>query len=116
MIKIYHNPRCAKSRAGLKYIESRNISCEVIDYIEKPLTAEVIKRLIMKLNIKPVDLVRTNDEVYKKELKGRNFTNEEWIKILEQNPRLIKRPVVEGRYKAVIAIPETAIDIILKDI
>ena len=59
----------------------------------------------MKLNLRPSQAVRTQDEIFRKELKGKVFTDDEWIKIILQNPSLLQRPIVEGRYKAVIAVP-----------
>jgi arsenate reductase (glutaredoxin) len=105
MIKIYHNPRCAKSRDGLNYLREKGISCDVIHYFDNPLTAEDLKRILMKLNLKPFQVVRTQEEMYRKELKGRKFTDEEWITIIVQNPKLLQRPIIEGRYKAVVAVP-----------
>jgi arsenate reductase (glutaredoxin) len=105
MIKIYHNPRCAKSREGLQYLIEHGIPFEVIKYLERPMAAEVLKTLLMKLNMKPVQVIRTQEELYRRELKGRNFTDEEWIDIIIQNPRLMQRPIVESKYKAVVAIP-----------
>jgi arsenate reductase len=59
----------------------------------------------MKLNIKPFELVRTQEEYYRKELKGLNLTDEEWIREMTENPKLIRRPIVEGKYRAVIGDP-----------
>jgi arsenate reductase (glutaredoxin) len=105
MLKIYHNPRCAKSREGLNYLAEHGIAFEVIQYLDNLLKAEDLKRILMKLNLKPFQVIRTQEELYRKELKSKTFTNDEWIEIILQNPRLLQRPIVEGKYKAVIAIP-----------
>ncbi|HAQ64660.1 MAG TPA: arsenate reductase [Bacteroidales bacterium] len=105
MLKIYHNPRCRKSRAGLEYVQSKTESFEVVDYLNKPLTAAELEVLIMKLGIKPAELVRTQEEYFKQNLKGKQFNDHEWIKILAENPKLIRRPIVESKYKAVVADP-----------
>ncbi len=105
MIKIYHNPRCKKSREGLQYLKEKSVEFEVIDYISSPLAVEELKEILLKMNKKPAELVRKQEEYYKKELKGRNFTDEEWLRILVENPRLIRRPVIVGKYKAVIGQP-----------
>jgi arsenate reductase len=110
MVKIYHNPRCKKSRAGLKHLENKGVEFEVVEYIKEPMSEEELKGLIMKMNRKPLDLVRTQEEVFRKELKGRNFTDEEWIKILLENPKLIKRPIITKEYKAVWADPPEEMD------
>ena len=64
----------------------------------------------MKLNLKPSQVVRIQEELYRKELKGKAFSDEEWMRIIVQNPRLLQRPIVEGKYKAVIAIPAERIE------
>ncbi len=105
MLKIYHNPRCKNSRNGLQYLKDRSVDFEVINYLEKPFTASELGEVFMKLNIKPEQAVRKQEEVYKRELKGKTFTDEEWIQIIIENPKLLQRPVVVGKYKAVIAQP-----------
>lgn len=113
MLKIFHNPRCKKSCEALKYLKEKGIEVEIIKYINKGLNKEEIKEILLKLNKKPSDIVRTQEDYYKKELKGKNFTDDEWIQIITENPRLIKRPIVVGRYKAVIAQPPSLSDVLI---
>jgi len=110
MLTIYHNPRCKKSRAGLAFLEEKGLEKEVKLYLADPLSEEDLRRIIMKLNIPAQELVRTQEDLYKKELKGQNFTEDEWIKILLENPKLIRRPIIECKYKAVIGDPVTYIE------
>jgi arsenate reductase len=110
-MNIYHNPRCKKSRAGLEYLQEKGVEPEVVKYMkDAPLTEEKLKELLMKLNEKPQNIIRTQEKVYKDNFKGKNFTEDEWVKILVENPRLIQRPIVEGKYKAVIGNPPQNID------
>ena len=95
MLTIYHNPRCKKSRAGLQHIIEKNMEHQVREYLKDPLSFE---------------LIRTQEEYFRKELKGLNFNNEEWIKVMVENPKLIHRPIVEGKYKAVVGDPVENID------
>lgn len=104
-IIIYHNPRCKKSRAGLAFLIENGVEPETREYLKEPLSVEELKRILMKLNIPAAELVRTQEDQYKKELKGMNFTEDEWIRILLENPKLIRRPIVEAKYKAVIGDP-----------
>jgi len=110
MYTVYHNPRCKKSRAGLQYVIDLNREFQVREYLKDPLTEAELTSLIMKLHVKPKELVRTQEEVYKKELKGLNLNDEEWIKVMVENPKLIHRPIVEGKYKAVVGDPPENID------
>jgi len=110
MVTVYHNPRCKKSRAGLQYLIEKNMKYQVREYLKDTLTETELTALVMKLNVKPFDLVRTQEDYYRKELKGLKFTDQEWIKVMVENPKLIHRPIVEGRYKAVLGDPVENID------
>lgn len=113
-MKIYHNPRCKKSRAGLEHLQEKGVEPEVVKYMkDTPLTEEKLKELLMKLNEKPQNIIRTQEKIYKDNFKGKNFTEDEWVKILVENPRLIQRPIVESKYKAVIGNPPQNIDDLL---
>jgi arsenate reductase len=110
MVTVYHNPRCKKSRAGLQHIIDKNIEHQVREYLKDPLTEEELSTLLMKLNKKPVEMIRTQEEYFRKELKGLNFNEEEWIRVMVENPKLIHRPIVAGKYKAVLGDPVENID------
>ena len=110
MIKIYHNPRCKKSRAGLQHLEKKGEAFEVVEYLKAPIDEKELGDVLVKLNLKPQDLVRTQEELYKKELRGKQFTDAEWIKLLVENPKLIQRPIVVKGYKAVWAEPPEEMD------
>jgi arsenate reductase (glutaredoxin) len=102
---IYHNPRCRKSREGLKYLIDNKIEHSIVDYMNTNLTVRQLKEILLKLNKKASEIVRNQEGIYKKELKGRKFEEEEWIKIIISEPRLLIRPIVVAKHKAVIAIP-----------
>jgi arsenate reductase (glutaredoxin) len=112
---IYHNSRCRKSRAGLDYLLSHTTDVEVIEYLKSGLDTKDLETIVMKLNVSAVDLVRTQEEEYKNSLRGRSFTEEEWIKIICNNPKLLRRPIVVNRYKAVIADPPDLMDVLFKE-
>lgn len=113
MLKVYHNPRCRKSRAGLEQVKLKSSEYEVIDYIKNPLSNAELKKLLGKLGKKPFEIVRIQEDFYKKELKGKELSDEEWIKILSENPRLIQRPIIETGETAIIGDPVENIDNIL---
>ena len=112
MIRIYHHPRCKKSRAGLKYLEGKGVDFEIFKYLKNPLTEKEFKIILMKMNASPQDVIRTQEEIYRKQFKGKSFTDDEWVKILLENPKLIKRPIVEKEYKAVWADPCENMDVL----
>lgn len=105
MIRIYHNPQCKKSRAGLAYLQVKNIDFEVVEYIKKPLDAAQLKQLIAKTGLRPKDLVRTQEVIFKQLYKDQTLTDAQWIDLLAANPRLLKRPIFESDESAVWADP-----------
>jgi len=112
MYTIYHNPRCKKSRAGLQYIQERTKDFEVVEYLKNPISEELFKNLLMKLNLRPQDMVRTQEAIYKSDFKGKNFTDDEWVTIMIENPKLIKRPIVVRGNKAVWGDPADNLEIL----
>lgn len=113
MIRIYHNPRCRKSRAGLEYLQDKTGEFETIDYIKMGISPEEIREILAKMNTSASNLVRTQEDYYKKMLKGKDIQDEEWISILSENPRLIQRPIIVTEHKAVLGQPPENIDKLL---
>lgn len=113
MLTIYHNPRCSKSREGVQFLEENNIDFQVVKYLNEPLSESELKEIIGKLGIKPIELVRTKEEIWKKNYKDKSLTDDEIIKAMHENPRLIERPIVVNGDKAVIARPFSLIKNIL---
>jgi arsenate reductase len=105
MLRIYHNNRCSKSRAGLDFIKEKGLEIEIIDYLKNPLTEDQLNLLLVKLHLKAKDIIRTQEDTYKKQFKGKNFNDEEWVKILVEFPNLIQRPIIEKKHSAVIGNP-----------
>ena len=112
-MKIYHNPRCRKSREGIKYLESKKINFEVIDYIKNNLSSDQIKNILKKLQLKPIELVRKNEVIWKDKYKGKEFTDDQLMKILSNEPKLIERPIIVSEKLAVIGRPAENIDKLL---
>jgi arsenate reductase (glutaredoxin) len=110
--RIYHNSRCKKSREGLDYLNTKTTNSIVVEYLKTGIKPEQLKILLMKLNLPASSLVRTQEEEYKTSLRGKTFSEDEWIKILCNNPRLLRRPIIETRYKAIIADPPQEMDIL----
>jgi arsenate reductase (glutaredoxin) len=113
MLKIYHNPRCKKSREGLLYLQQKGVEFEIVEYLKNPLTEKEILDLLMLLNKKPIEIIRTQEDLFKKEYKSLKLTDGEWIKIISKNPILLQRPIVAKKHKAVIGQPPQNIDILL---
>lgn len=105
MIKIYHNPRCRKSREGLLILENSGKKFDVIKYLDNPLTFEELSEIIELLKISPVQLVRKNEKIWKENYKNKDLNDKEIIQAMVNNPKLIERPIVVYNSKAVIGRP-----------
>ncbi|OIQ29101.1 MAG: arsenate reductase (glutaredoxin) [Bacteroidetes bacterium MedPE-SWsnd-G2] len=109
MTKIYHNPRCSKSRQGLALLEEQNETIEIIKYLDTPLTTNQLSDLIKMLGISPLQLVRKNEAIWKENYKSKSLSDNELISAMVEHPKLIERPIVVKNGKAVIGRPPTNI-------
>jgi arsenate reductase len=104
-VTIYHNPRCSKSRDTLALIEGKGIEPQVIEYLKTPPTKEELRGLLKKLGMKPGQLVRKGEDVYKQKFAGKVLSDEQWLDALAKNPILIERPIVVKGSQAVLGRP-----------
>lgn len=114
MITIYHNPRCTKSREGLCELEDLKQDFIIRKYLDEPFSKQELEEVIQKLGIKPIELVRTKETIWKEQFKEKDLTDAEIIEAMLNNPKLIERPIVVNGNKAVIARPKERIQEILK--
>ncbi len=105
MIKVLHNNTCSKSRAILEHLDENNVPFEIIDFMETPLTEMELTTLLKKLNTDVQGLIRKNDRLYQEKFAGKDYSEEEWIKILTENPSLIQRPILIKGAVAMVGRP-----------
>ncbi|WP_196888343.1 arsenate reductase (glutaredoxin) [Aureivirga sp. CE67] len=113
MIKIYHNPRCSKSRQGLAILENSGKEFETIKYLDTPPSEQELKDILALLDISPINLVRKGEAIWKENYKGKDLSDAEIIKAMVENPKLIERPIVINEKKAVIGRPPENIESII---
>ncbi len=109
-VKIFHNPRCSKSRQTLQLLQEKNIAVEVIEYLKTPPTKAELVDILQKLNIEPRALMRKNEAEYK--ATGMNNTalsDDELIAGMVATPKLIERPIVLANGKAAIGRPPESV-------
>jgi arsenate reductase len=112
-MKLYHNPRCSKSREGLAILKKANLDFEIVEYLKTPLTKEELSNIVKKLNIEPIDLVRKNERVWKENFRGQKLDNEQVLEAMVQYPKLIERPIlINGNLGVIGRPPEQLISII----
>lgn len=112
-MQLYHNPRCAKSREALKFLQDKGMEVDIIDYIKNPPSKAEFKRILKKLGIKAEELLRKNEKLYKEEYKEKSLKNDEWIQVMLDNPKLMERPIFINGEQAVLARPADKIQEIL---
>ena len=113
MYTVLHNSRCGKSRDAIKVMEEAAVEFEVREYLKDELTFEELKNVIVKLNVSPIEIVRTNESIWKEQFKGNDYTDDELISIMIENPKLIQRPIVIKDGVGVVGRPvENIIDFI----
>lgn len=104
-MKIYHNPRCSKSRQTLQIITDSGFEPEIIEYLKDIPSKEELKSLIGLLGIKPFDLLRRGEVDFKENFKGKDLSDDQWIDAMINFPKLIERPIVVKGKKAVLGRP-----------
>ncbi len=105
-IKIYHNPRCSKSRQTLELLNENGVNAEIVEYLKTPLSASDIETLAKLLSVASVrDMMRTKEDIYKS-LNLKDVSDETTlINAMVENPKLIERPIVVNKNKAAIGRP-----------
>ncbi|MBT4519139.1 MAG: arsenate reductase (glutaredoxin) [Halieaceae bacterium] len=106
-VRIYHNPRCSKSRASLQLLNDKGIEPEIVLYLDVPPSIEELKDVVAKLGLGAGALIRYNEDLAK-ELgiaKSDQRSEHEWLALMNENPVLIERPIIVSGNKAVIGRP-----------
>ncbi|MBX2826937.1 MAG: arsenate reductase (glutaredoxin) [Flavobacteriaceae bacterium] len=105
MTKIYHNPRCRKSRETLQLLEEKGENIEIVLYLETSPSKEELSHIIELLGIAPIDLVRKGESIWKEQFKGKEMTPTQVINAMVKHPKLIERPIVIKNGRAALGRP-----------
>jgi arsenate reductase len=100
-----HNPRCRKSRETLQILKDKNIDFEEILYLENTPSKIEMKNILALLGKSPQEIIRKGESIFKENFKGKVLSDDEWLDVLVQYPKLIERPIVYNKDKAVIGRP-----------
>ena len=104
-MKIYHNPRCKKSRETLLLIQQKRINIEIIPYLDSKLTVLEIKQILKKLNIRAMELIRKHEKIWKEQNNKETLKEIDLINLMIKYPKIIERPIVISGNKAIIGRP-----------
>ena len=109
-VKIWHNPRCSKSRATLAILEEKGVDLKIIPYLETPPSEAELDTVLTHLGLEPRELMRKGEEAYKaNNLGDETMTRAALIAAMVKNPILIERPVVLNGEKAAIGRPPESV-------
>ncbi|GGA82177.1 arsenate reductase [Neiella marina] len=104
--RIYHNPRCSKSRQTLALLQENGIEPEIVEYLKTPPTPDEIENLAELLELTPRQMMRTKEAEYKEQqLDGDDVTAAALINAMAKTPKLLERPIVVKGEQAVIGRP-----------
>jgi arsenate reductase (glutaredoxin) len=113
-VKIYHNPRCTKSRQTLQLLKDHGVEPEIIEYLKTPPSVQELSDILDKLGMQPRDLIRKQEVEYKSNgLDNKELDNDSILRAMVENPILIERPIVVTDNKAAIGRPpENVLDLL----
>ncbi|MGB1950337.1 MAG: arsenate reductase (glutaredoxin) [Marinobacter sp.] len=104
--RIFHNPRCSKSRQTLELLTARGIEPEIIRYLETPPTERELRQILNRLGLEPRQLMRKGEKEYREQhLDDDALSDDELIHAMVATPRLIERPIVVHGDKAALGRP-----------
>ncbi|MGI9405338.1 MAG: arsenate reductase (glutaredoxin), partial [Hyphomicrobiaceae bacterium] len=110
MVRLYHNPRCSKSRAALALLEERGVEIDIVTYLDGDLSEDALRDLLKKLGLGPRDVMRSGEAVFKELGLGEPSLGDDALtKAIVANPILLERPIVVNGRRAAIGRPTEAI-------
>jgi len=105
-VRIYHNPRCSKSRQTLQLLEEQSVTPEVVEYLKTPPDTKALAELLDLLGMEPRELMRRKEKEYKESgADNPELSRDELIELMVRHPKLIERPIVVSNGKAAIGRP-----------
>jgi len=112
-LKIYHNPRCQKSRQTLALLREAGHEPEIVEYLKTPPSVEELKELLSQLGLSAEEIIRKKEAIFKENYKGKTLSEAEWLTALHENPKLIERPIVTNGKRAVLGRPPENVEELL---
>ncbi len=105
-ITVYERPTCSKCREMDRFLRDSGVDFKKVNYYIEPLSKKKLTELISKMNIKPRDLLRKSEPIYRElGLAKGEFSDDEIISLMVKHPDLMQRPIVERGQKAILGRP-----------
>jgi arsenate reductase len=113
-LRIFHNPRCSKSREALALLQQRGLQPEVIEYLKTPPSLGQLQELQRLLGLPVRELLRSGEDAYRElGLADTSLSDEQLLQAIAAHPQLLQRPIVVNGGRAVIARPPELLDSLL---
>jgi arsenate reductase len=105
-ITVYEKPTCTKCREMNKFLVEQGMDFSKVNYYIEPLSDAKLRDLLKKMDLKPRDILRSSEPVYRElGLGKKDFSDDEIIALMSKHPDLIQRPIVERGERAVLGRP-----------
>lgn len=110
---LIHNPRCSKSREAIEILTNANIKFEIIDYLKVGLKEKLLLLLPSLLGLKYIDMIRKKENIFLElNLSEKNLSDHDWVRLLQEYPVLLERPIFIHKGKGVIGRPAEKIKLL----
>jgi arsenate reductase len=114
-VTVYEKPTCTTCRKVAKELEAQGIDFEKVNYYIKPFSKSKLKTLLRKMSMKPAEVIRTNEKIFKDlDIRNKSYSHEDLIDLMVKYPDLMQRPVIEMGDKAILARPPEKIKELFK--
>lgn len=105
-MKLYHNPRCSKSRQALAWLQEQGFEVEIRDYMKEGLRADEVGDVLAKLGVSPREFMRTKEAAYHETgADDPSRSDAELVEIIAAHPKLFERPVLVSGNAAAVGRP-----------
>jgi arsenate reductase len=105
-LTIYQKPTCTTCRTVVKVLQQSGVDFDAINYYIEPVPKGKLKNLLKKMGMKPRELLRSKEPIYKQlRLAERNLSDDQLIDLMVKHPDLIQRPIIEKGERAIVARP-----------
>ena len=114
-ITVYEKPTCTKCREMNRFLVEQGVDFSKVNYYIEPLSEKKLRELVKKMGIKPRELLRTSESIYRElGLGKKEFSDDEIISLMAKHPDLIQRPIVERGDRAVLGRPTENVKSLLR--
>ena len=111
-ITLFYSSNSVRAKQTLAYATAEGLPIREIDILKTPLTGTQIAELASRLNIEIKDLVNQEHPAYTSQFEHHDFSSRDWIKMIRNNPEIMKQPIaLRGDITILVETPTDIIKI-----